>query len=511
MYILCIVIVGFFLFQKSFREGFQAYRELNVDYLDEIFLVGYPGNAANPTYENGYTKADAQKACEQFGATLATKQEMSTLKDISANWCAVGGWVADDDANLYFPNDPTAKRGAASCLNPPGSSVFGGPSNETRIHIRKMPVPPSGKGFANCRGVKPSAGTSGVQELNETAYSYFDTDAMIRLMNGDNEDMVPFVFSRSQALYAMLQTQFNRTQARELLRTTFGTTLNQNVRAAADPSTVARDTESWVQAKAKSCDALNTVYTEVLKRLAALKAVVAAVQGQTMGTYYAKKENMDLQKEIAYVCVNLTAANSPACRRLASIDFDTFYKATDGAGTADTKVLADLEDLNSQLTMRECEIQRAALKMETLLGALRCGGGSEMRDVPDATKALLGQYYIPSRASYFPDTDANPLCKLQDDDPKWREFFEENGDSRFTIRKNIGYVNSEMLRSALEEISPFFAASGYTELFPAILNQLSILLRQPTLNDYMGSDSNLNEVSNKSRGILDRMTRIFVG
>jgi hypothetical protein len=483
------------MMQRGILEGFQ-YRELNVDYRKEVYLVAFEDRPANPDYSAAFTKEEAQAKCESFGATLASTAQLRELKDIGANWCNVGAWVSDDDANLYFPIDPRSKGNVsgASCSKT-GSTKVDMPgdtsTDENSIHIRRRPLPANKKGFAACYGVKPAVGEPGVQFLNmsENIYSYFDTLAMMNVMEGNGKDMIPFSFTPAQALYAMQQTRFNPTAAREYLRANFAGNLNKNIRNKdADPADIARDTEDWTEAKRKSCETLRTVYTEMRNRVAALKAVIAAVQGQTNGTYFAKKENMNLQREIGYVCMNLSAEGSPACKRLASIDYEMFYKNND------TTVLANLEDLNNLLTLRECEIQRSALKMQTLLEILKC-------DLPPDFNDMFGNFKPPQlNGAYFPDTNAKPVCTLQDD-KDWAEFFEENGDTRFTIRKNIGYVNSELLKNALEEISPFFAAAGFASLFnTTILQQLSVLIRMPSLVD-PGLNRNLRSITNSQASI----------
>jgi hypothetical protein len=496
--VLCIAIAvgALWMMHRGTREGFQ-YRDLNVDYRKEVYLVGYVDTPANPDYSAAFTKEEAQTKCESFGATLASTAQLRDLKDIGANWCNAGAWVSDDDANLYFPIDPTSKGNVsgASCSKT-GSTKVDMPgdtsTDENGIHIRRISLPTSKKGFAACYGVKPPVGEPGVQFLNmsDNTYSYFDSVAMISVMDGDGKDMIPFSFTPDQALYAMRQTRFNQTNARQYLIRNFAGNLNKNIREdGADPADIARDTADWTDAKEKSCNTLGAVYTEMKNRVVALKAVIAAVQGQANGTYYAKKENMNLQREIGYVCMNLSAEGSPACKRLASIDYEMFYK------NGDTTVLANLEDLNNLLTVRECEIQRSALKMQTLLEILKCPVPSDFNDI-------FGNYKDPRQNDrYLPDTNERPICDLQND-KDWGEIFERNGDTRFTIRKNIGYVNSESLKLALEEISPFFAAAGFSDLFNnTLLNQLSILIRMPTFID-PGVNRNLKSINNAKDSVL---------
>jgi hypothetical protein len=319
-------------------------------------------------------------------------------------------------------------------------------------------------------------------------------------MAGDGTDMLPYSFTPAQALYGLRATRFQTSgtatsgalSARRYLMQNLAS-LNANIRKDAEPGTLSNeDVAAWAAAKAKSCEALKGIQDTMVAQLNATKAVMSKVQMRTMGTYYAKQENMGFQREIAVICNKQTAATSPACARLASIDFDIFYQP----GPNGTKILSDLENLNYTLALRECEIQKAALKLQVLTDALQCRSGQY-----DA--ASLGQNYIAALGTYYPDT-----CERLDTDPTFR-MFTKGADTRFTVAKNIGYVNSELLKVAFEEISPYFSNPGYSDLFGRILDQLSVLLRVPTLNDYNTSQQNITSINTTVSGLNAFLTRLF--
>jgi hypothetical protein len=482
--LLCIVI-AWHCKGWSITEGFQ-YKTLNVPYTKEVFLVGNTGSFAN-----GVLYQDAEKVCQKYGATLATMDQLKLATDASANWCRYGGWISGDSANLYYPQ--------TACPNDTNPCVY----NTRSTCLRKM-APQSGKGYATCYGVKPNFGSEAdIQFFNDLYYSVLDTPAVTNTMTGgaNPTDLIPYTFTASQALWALEQTKFTTVtkegvskSARQWLRENLNT-VNTTIRTAADPTPVANeDINAWFQAKTKSCEAIASVRSDIGARLNSLKQIIATVEGRTRGTFYAKQENMDLQREVAYICKGLTAEQSPACSRLASIDFDIFYKSS---GTnIDTKILSDLQQLNYDLRYQECFIQRALLKIQILSDYLKCPAADA------ATQALLGDYKT-SPTTYYPDT-----CEDLSKNAEWAQLTGDN-DKRFTIKKNIGYVSSEALRVAFEEISPFFASEGYRDLFRNLLQYLSILIRIPDLNEYYSTDEILKSFPSRVADIVSSATAKF--
>lgn len=493
--ILCIVIV----YTRDTREGFQ-FKTLNVPYTKEVFLVGAVGTYATPAYGNGVLYQDAATVCQKYGATLATLPQLKLALDASANWCKVGGWIAGDTSHLYYPeiacNDDT---------NPCDDQPDGTVSTRTRC-VRKIPLPPSQKGFAICYGTKPAYGSdSDVQDFNDSNYSILDTQAVQETMTGgtNQADLLPYSFTASQALWGLEQPEirFNTNDrrgktARQYLKENLNT-VNTTIRNTVDPNTLSNeDLAAWAQAKMKSCTAIGEVRGKIVENLTALRQVIATVEGRVKGTFDAKQENMDLQRQVAYICKNFTPEQSPACARMAGIDFDIFYRAGTGNTGLDSKVLSDLEDLNYQLRFQECFIQRALLKIQILSDTLMC-------PAPDAaTAAVLGDYKT-SPTTYYPET-----CEDLSKNAEWAALTGDN-DKRFTIKKNIGYVSGEALRYAFEEISPFFNYPGYESLFTGILEQLSILIRIPSLNDYSNSDELFKTFPTRSQGLASLLRTFF--
>lgn len=481
----------------SLLEGFQ-YKTLNVPYLSEVFLVGQPGNRNAPNYANGVTYDAAVAKCKELGGTLATMDQLRLARDASANWCKIGGWIEGDRSNLYYPS-----AGCSADLNP----CVDGPAKDNCV--RKIPVPAQGKGFATCYGVKPELGSESAPfYFNDVAYSILDTAAVQSVISGSNETGLDTVsYTASQALYALERPEVRFTTvlpstgagktARKWLREN-AETVNMTIRTAVEPGTLSNeDIAAWRQAQAKSCEIVATVRGQIVERITRLKQVIATVEGRTRGTFYAKQENMDFQREIAYVCQGLTADQSPACSRMMKVDFDVFYKPTADKQGIDTEVLSDLEDLNYQLRLQECAIQRALLKLQILSDYIKC-------PAPDAaTMGLLGDYKIGATGTYYPDT-----CEDLSKNTDWAALTGEK-DQRFTIRKNIGYVSVDALRIAFEEISPFFNYAGYGQAMNEIFKYLSILIRIPDLNDYFTSDDNFKMIPSRLANIVSSASAFF--
>lgn len=500
---LWICIVGILLIAISvlwcpLREGFQQdFKTLNIPYMKEVFLVGNTGDSRTPSYQNGVLPEDAAGVCQNLGASLATLDQLKLAMDASANWCKAGAWIAGDSANLYYPSWGCGD--TAPCSE--------APLNRSAC-IRKIP-PQNGKGFVACYGTKPELGTTNVQPFNTTgiAYSVLDTQAVADTLSAgptDSTDITPYAFTPSQALWALEQTRFTTVKkgtsptAREYLRANIGS-VNTAIRNAADPDTAVtnEDLNAWQTAKAKTCQTLSAVRDDIVQRIGVLKQVIASVEGKTRGTFYAKQESMELQRQVSYVCAGYTPEQSPACGRLASIDFDLFYKPNATRTGIDTKVLSDLQSLNYNLRLQECTIQVALGKLQILSDTLMCPAADA------ATMAVLGDYKV-GPTTYYP-----PTCKdLVKEGPEWAAFTGAN-EKRFTIGKNIGYVSSETLRVAFEEISPFFQYAGYDKAFTDILQYLSILIRIPDLNDYYSSDENFKSIGDRVGAIVSSVTAFF--
>jgi len=181
---------------------------------------------------------------------------------------------------------------------------------------------------------------------------------------------------------------------------------------------------------------------------------------------------MNFQRDIAYVCRGATPDTSPACKRLAELDYAILYADPTGSGS----LFKGLDNLNAMLAMRECELQTGLTALQKLMDTLTCGAAPI--NLPFNT-AALGNFKTAGGKFYG-------WAKNNSQDNAYTGQF-----PGLMTAESIGYIPSEDLKKALEEISPFFTSPGYATLFNGILNQLSVLLRIPELNDYTTAKQNL--------------------
>lgn len=456
--ILCIVLT------RGTNEGFQTYKELNVPYTKEVYSVGLTANA--------YTYEQAVAKCKEFGGDLATQAQLTTAQRLGAVW-GIAGWVKDSRTTVFAPQ---------------ASGV-------------QSRAPTGEKAAANCYGTKPETGTFGVQWFSDYAPSIVDTDPIAKTMTGDGKlaDGTPDLFvqaiSPSQALYALEQVGPDWRAARKFIADNWET-INTTIRNLVEPETLENEQlAAWANGRQKSCELLNGIQTRMAEQHTALKTLYRTIQRMTSATIGAKMESMDFQREIAWFCRTQTAASSPACRRLAELDFDVLYKdvTVNAAGTVTgTNLFKSLDNLNSMLAARECELQTGITAVQRVMDALQCGAaGYEFKaEILGNFRSADGRYYTCDRV----ELTAEYLAQFP---------------NRMEVQTSIGYIPSEDLRIALEEISPFFNGPGYAELFNAILNQLSVLLRIPEFNDYSTAMQNLATIPSRTSSVGAAMSGLW--
>jgi hypothetical protein len=101
-----------------------------------------------------YTKDQAGGKCSEYGATVATKEQINAAQAAGADWCSTG-WVSNGDEAMY-PINTTIKQG---CGN--GSAGV------------KQWTPPNNKAAVNCYGPKPSSDDK-LHKWNATKWSRHD-------------------------------------------------------------------------------------------------------------------------------------------------------------------------------------------------------------------------------------------------------------------------------------------------------------------------------------------------
>ena len=100
-----------------------------------------------------YTKDQAGGKCSEYGATVATKEQINAAQAAGADWCSTG-WVSNSDEAVY-PINTTIKAGCA-----------GGPSVVTW-------TPSNKKAAVNCYGPEPSSDDK-LHKWNATKWSRHD-------------------------------------------------------------------------------------------------------------------------------------------------------------------------------------------------------------------------------------------------------------------------------------------------------------------------------------------------
>jgi hypothetical protein len=478
-------------------EPFQDlnYKTLNVSYDKEVYVI--KGNYT--------TQADAATACKNSGAELATLEQIKRAQDASANWCTImdrspAAWISDSTTDLYYPS------ASCSTTDPCEDGTTG------NTCLRKKSATTAGNKYAACYGTKPAEKDAYlIDYFNPLNYSIFDTDLLTRTMNGTkaDESTMGLVFTPSQALYALDQTydrtntsRYSHTRARERLVNNMAT-INTTIRNDVEPSTITNENlAEWANGRQKTCSTLGELQTALTAKVQQVKLLIDKVNAYTNGAINAKNENIDMQQEVAYVCRGMSADTSPACKRLAEIDYEVYFKGVTGGDTP--KVLADLENLNMLLYSRQCEIRVAARQIQILSRALSCEQQGFQYDA-----ATLGQNFIQALGEFYPIDPSDPCADLSGNSQyqSFKPYFA--ADTRFTAGKSVPYVDSERLKLSLEQLSPYFNEPGYGALFQQILDSLSFLLRIPSLNDYSNSFTNFRDIQKSIESVTNFMPSIW--
>lgn len=481
---------GFFNTATAIPDSKKLYTTLNVDYpIREVFLVG--DDSSSPNYANGVVASAAQGVCESYGATLATLDQLKLVFRAFPQWCT-GGWVSGNTINLFYPVSGgglgvICKNTSHSCIT--DDTTYRDITNTTRC-IKQMP-PESEKGFSLCYGVKPPQGTPNIVSFTPISYSILNTD-LISSVQSDPNDIFPVTFTPQQAYYALEQSNFVAIDARKYLKDNF-TSVNNLITQKGGIATEFGDNtdptdptsmSGWENSVDKSCDILKKIQEEFKTKLEELRTIFQRVKGRTDAAFWTKQESINLQQKVAYLCATsgYSSTTSPACKKLVSIDYNLFYK--------DTSVLGALESLNNTLASLQCEFQTTFKHLQVIMDILKCKSSGD-NQLFDAT--TLGNYQMPD-GSYYKCDDKIPTGTI---------------DPRFNVDDSIGYNTQASLLLALEEISPLFNVSGYSDMFKDILNSLSFVLRLPTLNDYSTSKQNFVQINSLIASIQNNALTVF--
>ena len=514
LYILCILIVVYWFFYLR-REGFQdapPVTTLNVPYntkYTETYLVApnvpnlqsfvplnedtlnSDGSLANNKnaegvfgvqqdyYKDAYSFDDAQGMCENFGATLATPAQMKIAATLNGFW-TVAGWASDGKQYIVVPQEMSYSIPNTLCYTV-GANCFSGSNGSNGSNgsgssgsaigsspwnpLLELNAPAITKAFPVCWGVKPPKPTMNVTFFNTTDYSMFSSSLLGSVMYPASTDLLQVQFTTDQAVYALQKTNYNFADARALLIGNSPSTGFGNINTAIYQEAVGSDAyaQDISDLNMVPCDILTTTFQNFQTQFNSLRSVMADVSGGVVAMNRSKDENAKFQMELESICYIESPTTSPACSKIATLDFELIYGTT--GSDLSTSRLAALELLNVTLFQREQELCMAMNNLFQVQSILKC----------------------PSSQGSSPDCVYGPIGSGPNSGSAWTMVgLQPNGEAYLKLK--------------LQEISPYFAISTYKTLLKAI-DELSVIISIPTLNDFNTSAQNFSAVNNNIKAI----------
>jgi hypothetical protein len=504
--IIC-TILGIIWLQYYSKEGFQI-QQMNISYpLKELYLVA-PNIKVNADYVNpmrddatkntGYSHAEAQSACAALGATLATPEQFNKAAALGASWC-VAGWTTDT-AEVYIPIQKSCPKTADTTAPITVVDANTMPvvlSRGTTATIAKFPAIATTLAYPLCWGVKPAEPTVNVNQFSPTSYNMISSDLVSSVMNPGIADLFPVTFTADEANYSLEINNYNigappgSNPARTyLIKNIAGSGANNP-----DTQIYQKDpnyAEDRAQGSVDACSILASTRRKFVDKFNQLKKVFSDVSGAVVDMLGAKNENSYFAAKLQDICSQETPESSPACMTLATLDFTLLYNTTgpntnlleiaDGSAAesyggafevvnTSTSRLAALEALNTFKFQREGELCMAYQRIQTVEQLIQCSS--------DSANSMGSQCAYVDVGSGLPQ-----------------------------VPQMIGLeVNAqEFLKMRLQEISPYFATSNYASLVSGILNQLSLTLRLPSLNDFDTAKQNFQETTDRISAIRSYLT-----
>ena len=230
------------------------------------------------------------------------------------------------------------------------------------------------------------------------------------------------------------------------------------------------------------CTILSKSFTTFKNQFNILRTTMEQVNNGVLSMESAKEENARFQMNLDAICEIESPTTSPACAKLATLDFDLLYSTT--GNDVSTSRLAALESLNNTLFQRQQEMCLALMALSQVQGIIpTCPSSSAM---------------LPSECSC---TNLNTgsaadisLCPSNTN---------TGGQGSYTWTVNGVKPNDvAYLKLLLQQISPYFGVSTYKSLLDGVISQLAITIELPSLNDFNTTNDNLNAV-NKEIAAID--------
>jgi hypothetical protein len=485
------LLLAAFIYCNS-KEGFQL-QMMNMSYpLKELYLYApnIKGKAdyIDPVrdvdtnkYSSAYSLEEAKAKCVSMGATLATLEQLKKAAALGATWCAVG-WASD--GNKYAPIQqlcPNITNNQEVPLLAGGIQII--LPNKKPAKLVKITDSPPAKAYALCWGVKPSEPSVNVHAFSRTSYNMLNPDLVSSVMSPGFNDLYPGTFTADEAHYALEEKNYNigaaegDNPARKYLIDNIATAGSTNP----DTKIYKTDsgyTEDMEYGSVDACPILASTRAKFADKFNNLRDTFSDVSGAVISMLGAKNENAKFSAKLQDICSEETPQSSPACMTLATLDFSLLYSTSGSAtnllgpgGDSDFNVvdtstsrLAALEALNTFKFMREGELCTAYQRIQSIETYIGC--------------ASTSLDTIGSQCAYV-NIGSEPVLKMIGLDVNAQDF----------------------LKLRLQEISPYFATSNYAQLVSGILNQLSLTLRLPSLNDFNTANQNFKQAEDRISAI----------
>jgi hypothetical protein len=488
------LLLAAFIYCNS-KEGFQI-QTMNMSYpLKELYLYApnIKGKAdyIDPVrdvdtnkYSSAYSLEEANAKCVSMGATLATPAQVKTGAALGATWCVIG-WA--NDGNKYAPiqqlcpNIKNNNNEDVPVINTNGNLVV--LPNKNAAKLVKITNSPPAKAYPLCWGVKPPEPSVNVHAFSRTSYNMLNPNLVSSVTSPGFNELYPGTFTADEAHYALEQRNYNidaaegDNPARKYLIDNIATAGSTNP----DTKIYKTDsgyTEDMEYGSVDACPILATTRTKFAEKFGTLRTTFSDVSGAVISMLGAKNENTKFSAKLQDICSEETPQSSPACMTLATLDFSLLYSTSGSArnllgpgGDSDFNVvdtstsrIAALEALNAFKFMREGELCTAYQRIQSVETYIGC---------PSTSRDTIG-----SQCAYV-NVGSEPVLQMIGLDVNAQEF----------------------LKLRLQEISPYFATSNYAQLVSGILNQLSLTLRLPSLNDFNTANQNFKQMEDRISAI----------
>ena len=474
----------------------------------EDYDYGGSGQGLRKFYVDAYTFEEAQAKCADFGGVLASPAQLGIAAQLGGYW-TTAGWASDRNRYAVIPQKSSIDLPNTMKWTVSGSSGSGSGSGSSGSGLSLTPpydplrrfipgaLPATGssagsgpavqRAFPVCWGIKPVQPSMDVVDFNEMEYSMFTTEVIGYVTNPISSELLQVRFTPDQAVYALQQTNYNindggTNPARKFLigdsgTTGFGNVNTQMYIAAAGSAQYNQDNTNL---SITPCILLTNTFNNFQAQFNTLRQIMRDISGSVIAMEFAKEENADFQMSLETVCEIESPTTSPACARLATLDYDILYN-TDSSDISTTRI-ATLELLNHNLYLRQGELCQAMQNLFAVQNILSCQSSSTLS--PDCTCATDGS---------SPITGPSTLCTASMAGYNWSM----NG-----LQEN----NVEYLRILLQQISPYFGVATYQSLIGGILDKLSVMIDMPNLNDFNTSADNFSAVDKEIKAIQAFLT-----